>query len=111
MGERKTWEIQTTYYRMVIYISLIYKKYYGLFLLQKHPSSVHENCVLTWIFPMVLTFCSRRVQVGKGLYLEVMFAPFGAAKTDPMYSQRLNGLNLVDVWGFALKAWDMLYDM
>lgn len=71
--------------------------------LQEGPCSVHEKYVLVWVTPVDFYLHSLIFQVEKGLYLEMTFAPFGAAKTAPAY-QRLNGLNLTDVWGFCIKS-------
>lgn len=70
--------------------------------LQEGPCSVHEKYVLVWVTLVDFYIHSLIFQVEKGLYLEMTFAPFGAAKTAPAY-QRLDGLNLIDVWGFCIK--------
>lgn len=70
--------------------------------LQKGPCSVHEKYVLVWVTLVDFYLHSLIFQVEKSLYLEMTFAPFGAAKTAPAY-QRLDRLNLIDVWGFCIK--------
>ena len=63
----------------------------GSISLQKGPCSVYEKFVLAWVTLVDFYLHSLIFQVEKGLYLEMTFAPFGAAKTSPAY-QRLDGL-------------------